>query len=299
MARGTVDKLCDILVACGTNISIAMLTPVLIETLTALCAFAPARRVVREREDTVVALHAMSGVPAARRLGVRIGASLTPLGAPPGSPRASASGGVPSSTAATAAAAAAGGFRGARAPSPPGRADAELVRASRGDPTRRAKIVQLLALNLTQSAVVAATALDTASGNVDVAAAHLIEHPGAPATPPPSAAPASGSAQTDMITIRVTVPPNFRAGQMLRATTPDGSTHEITVPQYAGPGESFQVTVPSRKAPTSREVSVQVPLSWVPGTALMVSGPDGQTLRIQPPPTTRPGDSIRVRYPSS
>ena len=293
MAHGTVAKLCEILVACGKNVSIAILIPVLIETLTALCAFAPARRAVREREDAVAALHAMSGVPAARRLGVRLGASLAPLGASPASPRASASGGAPTSTAA---AAAASGFGGARAPPPPSRTDAELARASRGDPTRRAKITQLLALNLTQSAVVAAAALDKASGNVDVAAAHLIENPAALA---PSATPPAASQGGDMITIRVTVPPNFRAGQMLRATTPDGSTHEIAVPPYAGPGQSFQVTVPSRKAPASREVSVQVPLSWVPGTALMVSGPDGQTLRINPPPTTRPGDSIRVRYPSS
>ena len=51
----------------------------------------------------------------------------------------------------------------------------ELSQASRGNAARREKIAQLLGLNLCKSAHVAAAALDKAGGNVDVAAAHLIE----------------------------------------------------------------------------------------------------------------------------
>ena len=299
VTHGTVGKLCDILAVSASDITLALLIPVLIETLTIVCAFAPARLVVRQREDAVSALQGMDRVPAARRLSVRIGTVLSPIGLK--SPRAGA-----------------GSAGSSRLPPPPavrsgrgagsfGGAD-ELSQASRGNAARREKIAQLLGLNLCKSAHVAAAALDKAGGNVDVAAAHLIEG-SAPVPPSPrggqGASASGGGSGSETITIQVTVPPNFKRGQMLRATTPDGQTHEIAVPDYAGPGQSFQVTVPSRgaaasaPASTSREVSVQVPLSWIPGTALMVSGPDGQTLRINPPPTTRPGDNIRVRYPSS
>ena len=135
--------------------------------------------------------------------------------------------------------------------------------SARGDPLIQPRGTEMLTKETFEALLVGTTA--AYAGPV---------HPPPPPLPLPAAVttPRAGTP----VVLNLTVPANFKRGETLTATTPGGQTHEVAVPDSAGPNQSFQVTVPSRSRSSGK------------GGAVLLSAAGG-AVAPPPPPHTIPG----------
>jgi len=93
----------------------------------------------------------------------------------------------------------------------------------------------------------------------------------------------------------VKVPEDWKKGEMMRFTGPDGRERTTDVPAGTEAGGSFTVMV---DGPTTMQVKVKIPEGVEPGQDFQFEGPSGLRFTTKVPEDMKPGEEITIAIPS-